>query len=192
MIVPLKPSNDSIPLQDAYTHYRALTMYRNGDELSVSTYISALYLGGHYTIHLYGIDGNNSPERFPAFTSSIWLPPTIYDNTTAVNTDVISAVNVNTNSLGQLCVSCSIHSLGRGFITVYHLLGEVSTLQLHHVIVSRNHMAEQNICVSVPYGRYSVAVFGISGNDVGRIGTLPAKSDIYAIEGLDQSKLINF
>ena len=189
MIVPLKPPNDSIPLQDAYTHYRAL--YRNGDELSVSTNISALHLGGHYIIHLYGIDGNNSPERFPAFTSSIWLPPTIiYDNTTAVNTDVISAVNVTTNSLGQLCVSCFIHSLGRGFITVYHLLGEVSTLQLHHVIVSRNHMAEQNVCVSAPYGRYSVAVFGISGSDVGRIGTLPAKSDNFVIERLDQSKLL--
>lgn len=150
------------------TYYQ--TLYRIHGEASASTTIETGLPAGYYTLLLYEIDGGNLPERFPAFLHHTWIPSIVQTD----NFNAKSLVNI-TASESQICVACSFHSSGRGFITVYHPWDEDNITTLYHVLLSRNQLAQQKYCFLVLPGCYSVAVFGISGNDISRIDHLPSK-----------------
>ena len=161
------------------------TAYRRGEELSTTTIINTGLPSGYYTILLYEIDCSNLPAKFPAFSNSSWLPST--EGIILADDNVILSVNV-TISGDQLCFSCTIQSQGQGFMTIYHR-HENNTQNfrpspiLSHVM-SRNQLKYQEYCLRVLPGRYAVAVFGISGNNVSRVDKLPTKTTHVVISKL--------
>ena len=163
-----------------------ITAYRRGEELSTTTIINTGLPSGYYTVLLYEIGCSNLPAKFPAFSNSSWLPST--DSIIRTGDNVISSVNMTITG-DQMCFSCTIQSQGQGFMTIYHRHENntqnynIPTPVLSHVM-SRNQLKHQEYCLRVLPGRYTVAVFGIRGNDVSRVDQLPTKTAYIVISKL--------